>query len=247
LLGARRAELRTHLRKIGAEWVEDPANSDPRFERVRVRQRLGELEQGGLNPIEIVRLASRLRTRCDELDRCAFELILRTTQIGLVTHITRAMWRAPSEVRRRALAVLIAAVSGSSRPPPWGDMDALEQRVMSSGYRGGTYGGVEFAPAEDGVMLLRDVGAVLGRAGAMPVPPLALAKNEPAIWDGRLAATALQSGWRIVPARNRERVAFENGLVRKTYKEVEETLLLRALVGDRVAHAFAPDINRAKP
>jgi hypothetical protein len=157
------------------------------------------------------------------------------------------MWRAPSEVRRRALAVLIAAVSGSSRAPPWGDMDALEQRVMSPGYRGGTYGGVEFAPADDGVMLLRDVGAVLGRTGAMPVPPLTLAKNEPAIWDGRLAATALQSGWRIVPARNRERVAFENGLVRKAYKEVEETLLLRALVGDRVAHSFAPDINRAKP
>src|SRR5512145_1318327 len=37
LLGARREALRTMLRARGAEWIEDPANADPTFERVRAR------------------------------------------------------------------------------------------------------------------------------------------------------------------------------------------------------------------
>lgn len=43
LLGINRADIRDFLSAIGADWLEDPSNSDDRFERVRVR---GSLKQG---------------------------------------------------------------------------------------------------------------------------------------------------------------------------------------------------------
>src|SRR5690606_20652641 len=40
LLAARRGELRTWLSATGADWIEDPANDDPRFARARARRAL---------------------------------------------------------------------------------------------------------------------------------------------------------------------------------------------------------------
>lgn len=40
LLGLYRADIRGFLRSAGVDWVDDPSNNDPRFERVRVRELL---------------------------------------------------------------------------------------------------------------------------------------------------------------------------------------------------------------
>lgn len=247
LLGARRETLRAHLRTRGARWLEDPANSNPKFERVRVRQRLAELEQRGFDPLRLTLLAARLRRRSDALDGAALTLIASAAQVGESVLISRAVWRAPDEVRQRALSALIAAAGGADREPLWTQMPALEARVMRVS-KSFTHSGVAFDPDEASVMLRREPGAVLGRADGAPAsPPLQLAPNVEAIWDGRLGVTAREHGWRAVAARNSELIAFENGLARKRYGEVSGRLKLRPLTTERVAHAFAPDINRTKP
>ena len=48
LLRSGRAELRDYLGAIAATWIDDPANRDPRFERVRVRDRAGTQRLGRL-------------------------------------------------------------------------------------------------------------------------------------------------------------------------------------------------------
>lgn len=248
LLNVRREPLRAYLREQRAEWIEDPANTNPKFERVRVRARLRDLEADGVDPARLVQLATRLRARADELDRAALNLIAAAATPDFVTAISRAAWSGPHEVRCRALSVLIAAAGGASREPPWSEVEALGQRIFGEGYRGETHSGVEFAPMKGGVRLQREPGAVLGRAdGVPPLLPLTLTANEEAIWDGRLAVTAPEPGWRVVPARTSHLVAFEKGLEKKRYAEVESTHRLRPLAAARVAHAFAPDINRAKP
>ncbi|MGD9981805.1 MAG: tRNA lysidine(34) synthetase TilS [Hyphomonadaceae bacterium] len=248
LLGARRGDLRSYLRGRGADWIEDPANANAAYERVRVRERLRELEALGLDPMQLAGVASRLRARADALDVAAAELIHRSVQPGLVTHVSLAAWRAPRDVRLRALSVLIAAASGSSREPPWGDLEALEQRVMDANHRGSTYGGVAFSPMEGGLALAREPGAVLGRAdGAPPLPELVLTKNVEAVWDGRLSVVAPEEGWRLVPARNAELAGFENDIAHKRYGEARDNFRLQPLAAERITHALAPDINRAKP
>ena len=42
LLAARRQALRRWLGERGIDWIEDPSNDDPAYERVRTRRRLGE-------------------------------------------------------------------------------------------------------------------------------------------------------------------------------------------------------------
>jgi tRNA(Ile)-lysidine synthase len=248
LLGARREELRAYLRERGAAWIEDPANTNTAYERVRVRQRLAALRTAGFDLMRLERLAARLRRRSDALDCAALELIQHTAEVDLITHIRQAAWTGPRDARVRAFSVLMAAVSGASREPGWSDMDALEARLMNRDYRGSTHGGVEVARSKDSLALSRDAGAVLGRAdGAPPLSALPLTKNVEAVWDGRLGVTAPEPGWRAIPARNSELVAFENGIVQKRYAEVRERFQLRPLTAERVAHAFAPDINLAKP
>lgn len=247
LLGTRRAALRGYLRKQGAQWIEDPANTDPVYERVRVRVRLADLESRGFDPLRLVALAARLRTRADALDRAAAELIARAAAPGLITRVSLAAWSGPREVRQRALSVLIAAASGSPREPAWGELEAVERRVTHRDHRGSTFGGVAFSPADGGIALAREAGAALGRAdGAAPLPPLELPQNIETVWDGRLSITPLEAGWRAVPARTGELVAFENGIVHKRYSEIRDRLRLRTLADERIAHAFAPDVNLAK-
>lgn len=248
LLGARRKELRAYLRERGADWIEDPANANIAYERVRVRARLDLLERDGFEPLRLAGVAARLRRRAEALDRAAADLIHNAVQPGLVTRLTIAAWAGPRDVRHRALSALIAAASGSAREPAWTDLAAVERRLTDTAHRGSTYGGVVFTPSADGLRLSREPGAVLGRAdGTPPLAPLQLPKNVEAVWDGRLSATASEEGWRIVPARNSELAAFENGIVQKRYDEMRETLRLKPLAAARLAHAFAPDINRAKP
>ena len=246
LLGARRAELRLYLHERGAPWIEDAANADPTYERVRVRQRMGALEAEGFDPAQLARLATRLRGKAAALDRAALDLIERAAKLDLTIAIKRSEWIGSDGVRQRALSVLIAAAAGAAREPT--GVEKIERRVMSLDHRGSTYWGVEFAPTKAGIELRREPGAALGRAdGAPGLAPLPLSAGVEAIWDGRIAITALEPGWRVVPAPNRELAAFEKDAVRKRYREAGVAMQLRPLAAERVAHAFAPDINRAKP
>jgi tRNA(Ile)-lysidine synthase len=248
LLGARRAGLRAYVCERGGEWLEDPANANAAYERVRVRQRLAYFETGGFDPMRLALLAARLRLRADDLDRAALALINRAARPSDLIYVAHAEWAAPHEVRRRAFSVLMAAAAGAQAEPPTSDLIELERHVMSHGHRGSTHSGVEFMPAEGGVYFAREPGAVLGRAdGAAALPALPLSEGKEAVWDGRLAVTAPEPGWRAVPARNSELVAFENDIVHKRYADVRERFSVRGLAAERIAHAFAPDINLAKP
>ena len=58
LLGWRRQELEDLLREAGIEWVTDPSNEDERFDRVRLRKRLGEVDW--IDPVAWSRSAALL-------------------------------------------------------------------------------------------------------------------------------------------------------------------------------------------
>jgi tRNA(Ile)-lysidine synthase len=244
LLNARREELRAYLVDRGASWIEDPANANPTYERVRVRRRLSELEKQGFEPMRLVRLARRLRQRADELDAAALTLITRSANLENDVRVSRGSWRAPAEVRRRALSVLIAAASGASREPPSSVLEALELRVMAPAHRGSTHSGVVFQPTKDGVVLKREPAAIVGRAdGASPLPHLMLVPGVETLWDGRYAVTASTPGLRLVPADTGYFTIVKDGEAR----DPAQDLTVRPLAAERIRHAFAPDINRAKP
>jgi len=198
LLSARRDDLRTLLRERGACWIEDPANANPNFARVRARAVLSELQAEGLDPMRLAALAERLATHADALDQAALALIESAVAFADdVAVIDLAAWRGAEAVRERTLAVLIAAASGQARPPA---ADGVEAELTRTGAV--TLGGALLRRNRDAIRISRDPGALTGRAdGAKPPPPLVLAPDVEAVWDGRLAVFAREPGWSVIVER----------------------------------------------
>lgn len=189
LLSARRDALRDMLRARGADWIEDPANANPDFTRVRAR---AALSNAALDPMRLAVLAERLAPRVDALDGAAFALIQRSVTFdGEALVIAMPAWDAGAPVRARALGVLLAAAGAQQR--------AAEIDPNQDMSRPFTRAGALVRPKRDIVRITRDPGALTGRAdGVPPLPPLALPMGEAAVWDARLALTAREPGWSVI-------------------------------------------------
>jgi hypothetical protein len=194
--------------------------------------------------MRLARLAERLRPRVEALDQAAAALIERAVAISREAEIQRPQWRGPGEVRRRALAALMAAVAGAAREPPASTIDALERRIAAPTYAGGTHGGVRFVPAPREVMrLTRDPGAVLGRGGGGPRAALPLPVGEEQVWDGRIAFTARVPGWSAVADDNPDLVALEKAGGRRRITQSDDAVSVRPLLQERLRHALGPAVN----
>ncbi|MBL8546283.1 MAG: tRNA lysidine(34) synthetase TilS [Hyphomonadaceae bacterium] len=237
LLNTRRAALRDALQSRGAAWIEDPANENPAYERVRTRARLAALEQQGFYPLRLCALAAHLRGVAEEVDAGAAALIASAATLGLSIRIDRQRWAGAAVVRQRALQVLMLAASGEERGASSSAMAGIEARAL--GQHGFTRSGVAFVPGPGIVTLRRDPGAVLGRAGMPGLAPLALPPGEAVVWDGRLALTARAPGWTALPAENGELLAFSDGERRLRVSAALEFVHVRPLAAERVQHAFS--------
>jgi len=232
LLGARRGALRDLLRSRGAEWIEDPANANPAYERVRVRARLAALAEAGFDAMRLVCASERLRVFAEALDRGATELIAAAARFE--DHrivLDRGSWRGPVEVRRRALSALVAAAAGAPREPPAEAVARLEAKCAKDSFSGASLGGAHIAAAGEAVIIERDRGAAEGRAdGVLGVPPLRLWAGVETVWDGRLAVRASATGVTAIAATPLPRFVGEDG--------APAAATLRWLLAERAAHAL---------
>ncbi len=241
LLGSRREHLRAFLQARGAAWIDDPANTNRDFERVRVRSRLAALEQAGFDPMRLAALASSLRPRAELLDREAGALIARAARFdGERIVIVRARWTCDAQTRRRALSALLAAAGGAAREADASALNRLEVRFSDVGFRGASLGGARIARAGAEVVLSRDIGALQGRAdGPPPLAPLPLAAGIEAVWDGRLAIIAAEPGWSIAVEQGGPRLARDK--LRLTLGEAGPVAALTWLLECRVKHLLGLD------
>lgn len=240
LLNERRAALRDMLRARRAEWIEDPANANPAFERVRVRARLAELEREGLDPIRFARLAAELRVLADAIDAEASALIARAVRFdGPDILLDLAGWDAPLETRRRALSVLIAAAAGAEREPAPAALASLEARLGEPKFRGASLGGASVHRRRDGLRISRDPGAIDGRSDVAPAQSVMLATGESLIWDGRLALAAMQA-LRLIPSADAPRIALAAKEFSLADAVAEGALTARWLTELHVNHQLGP-------
>lgn len=200
LLNARREALREMLRVRGADWIEDPANANTDFARVRARAELAAMAQGGLDPMRFAALAERLTPRAAALDRDAAALIADAAAFEAdAVRLDASFWRGGDAVRQRALGVLLAAAGGAARAPDVAQLDAFEAALRAPGFKAATLGGALARRAGEAIQLARDPGALAGRAdGASAPAPLPLPAGREAVWDGRLALTHAEPGWSVL-------------------------------------------------
>nr|WP_222934263.1 tRNA lysidine(34) synthetase TilS [Caulobacter sp. 17J80-11] len=179
MLGASRAELRDFLTGRGLDWIEDPANADPRFARARARQRLsaGDLTPAKARP-EIApgrddRVKS-LATACAE-DGAGGLVIARETLRN----------SEPGALRAFLSAALVCA-SGGARPPRGPRLDALLARLAAEDAFTATLAGARVEADNARLRILRDAGEA-ARGGLAPVT---LAPRIASVWDGRFEIVA---------------------------------------------------------
>lgn len=185
MLGVRRSLLRAHLARIGARYVDDPGNDDPRFERIRVRRRIVAAEADGEFTVETLCAeaeARRTETRRAEAaqDRRFAALGGAFDRLGAVT--------LPVEGLRSEDAPLIArllhAVSGAAHSPAEAASAAALDRALA-GERA-TLGGATLSLRRDGrLQMAREAAALTGRAGVAPIAPMIVKVGERRLWDRR--------------------------------------------------------------
>ena len=157
LLALPRADLRGFLSAVGQDWLDDPMNQDPAFDRVRLRGAAQALAAAGLSAGRIAAAAAHLARARAALEQVTEAVLARavrpagkTEQDGLLLDAA-ALGGAPREVGLRALAAVLMAVSGAAYRPRFEALERLFDRIAAEELGGGaTLMGCRVGPARRG-------------------------------------------------------------------------------------------------
>lgn len=188
LLGVAKARLVATLRAYGAGWIDDPSNDDERFERVRIRKTLQQLEPLGFTAEKIALSARRLADAemgfvrlLDGAD--SRELPSATRGIFADIDLTRPDF-ASRYTATRLLRRAFAMYGGAARPAELPQIEDLAERTTRPGLRARigalTLGGCKMQPQGEGVHFLR----IFREGGGEGLPVVPLDAGQIVDWDG---------------------------------------------------------------
>ena len=181
LLAVGRPRLEATLRAAGQDWVEDPGNTDRRYARVRIRQRLAELGAHGVSASSVAgtaRIFGRLRAdREKRIADLAAEIVALHPE-GYADIDRPGLMAADPDIAQALLIALIALIGGREFAP---------KRARSAGVfrdladgpekRTRTLGNCVIAATQGRIRLWREFGTVREKM------PAAAASRV--TWDGR--------------------------------------------------------------
>lgn len=174
LLGETREALRGWLEREGTVWIDDPSNTNPVYERIRVRRLLAGSD--GLHARALACQQGFARLRAVEDAFLARWLL----DVGVVTDgsVSVRLAGLPTERAARALGLALQCVAGRETPPRSESLAGLAARIAApSGFRGATLGGVRLRPRRDGLRL-------------SPEPGSGIPLSDPGLLAARITAMA---------------------------------------------------------
>ncbi len=252
LLDVPKARLVATLEAAGIDFVSDPSNADPRFERARVRGSAEALERLGLTPEALALSARRLRRAREALDHAAQDFLAAHSEMneaGYALIDRDALASAPQEIALRALSQLIGAVGGGETPLRLAKLEALLAALEVDSGKAHTLGRCRLQPLSGRLGIFREV-----RGRGLPVARLL--PGERTLWDNRfrielgasepepIVVRALgESGLRALRDRSALPPSLPNlaGRTLPSCWRGEVLLGLPRLGGERVREAFGLD------
>ena len=185
-LGVERSRLRATVVEAGLEPCEDPMNSDPRFERARLRAAWPRLEAMGIDARRLVRAAGRFADEADAIDGAVDRLLdsVSVTDLGVIEIPLDLMAAIDRDIGLRLLSRVVMAVGDTFYPPRGVLLSALERDL----HRGSadrikrTVSGVVIERRRDMILAYRE----FGRKG---LERRSLQPSKSIRWDGRFAVT----------------------------------------------------------
>ena len=201
LLSFSRAALTASVEAMGQDYIDDPSNDDPAFERVRTRALLAALEaQDLMTGAALRQTADRMRAadrRLRAQEAALFRALGGCFYSWGGVSIDRFEPDAAPEAGLAGLgARLIHAASGEAH----GANDQAALQAVRAAARDGaaTLAGTLVRRWRGRLWFLREPGAVLGRTGVAPMAPEAL--DAPLLWDGRFILRPRRAGLSVAPA-----------------------------------------------
>lgn len=186
LLAVSKERLAATARAAALEWIEDPSNEEPAFERVRIRQARHTLDELGLTPANLALSAARAgrASRALELGaadalRSRSELWAALTLAGYGRLSTRWLFGLPEELALRSLSRVLAGVSGRGAPR-LARLEAVWERLGTTERGAWTLGGCKLVRSGEWLAIYREP----GRNG---LEEIRLEPGARALWDSRFA------------------------------------------------------------
>lgn len=160
LLGIAKARLVATCRAAGVSFGDDPANSDPRFARTRLRGILPLLAREGFTPTALVRLAGRVARAEDALRQAADTAAQACRRPPDATAAVRLdavrLVDMPRELVIRVLGGAVAEAGGAARRLD--RLERLAERIVAAAHAGAglraTIGGVRVTLTPDGLLAI---------------------------------------------------------------------------------------------
>tara|TARA_B100000683_G_scaffold7538_1_gene8326 strand:- start:102 stop:1463 length:1362 start_codon:yes stop_codon:yes gene_type:complete len=185
LLTIGRQRLETTLKAAGQAWVEDPGNTDRRYARVRVRNRLAELDTNGISAAAVAgtaRIFGRLRAaRENQVARLAAEAVTIYPE-GYADIDRMALTKADPEIAMLLTSALIAQTGGREFAPKRARTASLFRAlIVGPETITRTLGGCVISASAARVRLWREPGTI-----SHEIP---ISGGMSAIWDRRFLVT----------------------------------------------------------
>lgn len=176
LLQETREDLRHYVHTLQVPYVDDPSNTDPRFDRVRARAALAEL---GIGTGELAGTAGRLARAREALGARAVSVaatLAEFDRFGVLRFDRDRFAQVERDTQLRLLAAGLQWISGAYYRPRTAPLEALLDRALAGG--GGTLHGAQVEVTRGQIELFREYAAISG----------AQVENAPHVkWDGRWA------------------------------------------------------------
>ena len=178
LLGVPKASLVAFLDAECQDYLQDPSNRNPAFERSRVRMQGGEHQTE--TAIAAIReyAAGRISRERDVARLLARAVTLHPAGFALIDPAPVA---AAGEFGEQALGRVVMVLGGAAYPARRERLRRLREALAETPRRAHTLGGCRFVPWRGRVLVLREASRV--------APPVTLAPGDSALWDRRFLAT----------------------------------------------------------
>jgi tRNA(Ile)-lysidine synthase len=180
LLDERRESLRSYLRGLRQEWLDDPSNENEVFERVRVRKAMDERDVGGLAAVALDAQARVLVQ--DGLVKAWLGLHLQVDEFAVVRLPRGSFLRENPDVQTDILSWVIAAAGGGDRPER-SAVAAVRDWIIQGHESRRSVGGAIVSARRMAIEVMREPGRLRDR-------PVAVPESGRVLFDGRFEVTA---------------------------------------------------------
>jgi tRNA(Ile)-lysidine synthase len=180
LLAMRRETLRLYLQSLGAEWLDDPSNDNPKFERVRVRQALVGVSIENLNAVAT---ASQQAVQDMRVLMKAWKANFWTVDDYGVVRLKRQALQFESMALQNSILGQAIQIAGDGGAPDAAGLDALAAWVQQGALGRRSLNGAIVNGRQNVVEVMREPGRLRDRWVTVP-------ESGEIVFDGRFHITA---------------------------------------------------------